>query len=682
MPRLSAKLKEKLEVDPEDFPRIAVNALKTLSYRPDLFDKHDNKIIYIDPHTETYGTDSWKCLYQAILTWEELPDGVELTIKVSEKNYGDDYIDECTERVERIWKEINSIIKRSKKLKPKESPWKARFAKLDDLDSAGLINDNPSAEQLSQSFLLGLYDGHKLRLPERLTHRHVLVCGPTGSGKSASIFIPNLIERTGISAIVTEAVSGNRKPVLYGKTAGWRALAGHRIVYFNPDDSHSMRINPVDLIKTFDDAQHLANLIIRNTTSDTHAGDQVWQQSETHLLQALLLHVAGFRPDLNKPSVASDGANIAYIRQMMRKGPDAMRDELKGTRLPIARIEFEAYLNNSSPNFRYGVISGLMSRLNLWVNPKIAAVTQVTDFPLEALKTDLFTIYLSVPIERPDYTPLAALIFNFVLTLVLKNINDLRHPLTLFLDEFTNYGHLPAMTRYLTVVRNAGVGVALGIQDPVQLEDVYRERPARILFGQPRTKIFFPTSDDRTAFRISRMLGTTTQREPLSPAGQLSNRESPVPLMDPTDFMNLEIERKYVALTTAPPVKLDPLNYWQHYKDPTDREPPDTPEIPVDDDLEQVCSEARRPPDWEKIAQKEISDHNKAFNKAKGARRKPQEPEVDHDRGQSRRSQPRKEDKTREKEPEPQHRPPMEERDEDEPDKGRKKSYWDKLRDM
>ncbi len=48
---------------------------------------------------------------------------------------------------------------------------------------------------------------------------HSIVCGRTGNGKSSTILIPNPIERTGTSAIVTEATAGSDDPDLFAKTA-------------------------------------------------------------------------------------------------------------------------------------------------------------------------------------------------------------------------------------------------------------------------------------------------------------------------------------------------------------------------------------------------------------------------------------------------------------------------------
>ena len=495
MKKTIAELNEIIEVAPADFARLTVNALKTLGYKPDMHDRYDNKLIYYDAYDETYGAESWRCMYQALLFWTELENAIELTIQVREKNYGDDHLDICVQRVDEIWNEIKKTIDRAKTLKPKDQPYKAKFARIQDLNTTDfmVVSDGSPHSDISTKFILGKLDKQTIALTDRMVHRHVLVCGPTGSGKSMSIFIPNLINRTGTSAIVTEAVAGNGTPVLYGNTAGWRAKAGHEIIYFNPGDLTSSRINPIDQVKKFDDAQHLAHLIVSNTTAESHMGDQVWSQSETHLLQSLLLHVASFRKDLNNPSAIGDNANLGYIRRLLTRGPQGMESELSNTRLSIARQEYMAYLNCTSPNFRFGVISGLMMRLNLFVDPQVAALTEVTDFSIDELKNKLFTIYLSTPVHKSEYTPLAVLMFNFCLSVTLQDLDKFKYPTTIIADEFTNFGYLPEMPRYMTVIRNAGIGIALGIQDPVQLERVYREKDARILFGEPEDENLFCT---------------------------------------------------------------------------------------------------------------------------------------------------------------------------------------------
>ena len=291
--------------------------------------------------------------------------------------------------------------------------------------------------------------------------------------------------------------------------------------------------------------------------------------------------------------VKSNNANLGYIRCLLTRGPQGMESELSNTRLSIARREYMAYLNCTSPNFRFGVISGLMMRLNLFVDPKVIALTEVTDFSIDELKNKLFTVYLATPVHKPEYTPLAVLMFNFCISLVLQDLDKFKHPMTILADEFTNFGYLPEMPRYMTVIRNAGIGMAIGIQDPVQLERVYREKDARILFGQPRTKIFFAPADDLVAVRLSKMLGIKTEKEDVSASGQLSNREIPRPLMDASELMQLEREQKYICSTATETIKLEPIKPWELYKEEISYSPPKRPAISV---LENIMAELNHSP--------------------------------------------------------------------------------------
>jgi len=159
----------------------------------------------------------------------------------------------------------------------------------------------------------------------------------------------------------------------------------------------------------------------------------------------------------------------------------------------------------------------------------------------------------------------------------------LKYPLNLYLDEFTNYGAIPGIARYLTVIRNAGVGAVLGVQDLAQLEYVYKDKLAQIIWSQPRTKVLFPPADDRMAERISKMLGTETQQEIVSASGHLSNRQFPRPLIDAAELLKLEKEGKYLVVSNTNPVKVSRMKSWEDYPSTTRLPVPVIEVLKVDD---------------------------------------------------------------------------------------------------
>ncbi|HEY4832755.1 MAG TPA: TraM recognition domain-containing protein, partial [Waddliaceae bacterium] len=136
-----------------------------------------------------------------------------------------------------------------------------------------------------------------------------------------------------------------------------------------------------------------------------------------------------------------------------------------------------------------------------------------------------------------------------------------------------------------TVIRNAGIGALFGVQSMAQLEKLYREKDAKILFSQAATKIFFAT-DGEEALSLSRMLGNTTVKESVNASGGLSNRESPSPLLDIADIANLESDGEYLAITTAGPIKLKKLAIWDAYKSALECPCPECPQVVVNEELE------------------------------------------------------------------------------------------------
>jgi type IV secretory pathway TraG/TraD family ATPase VirD4 len=110
-----------------------------------------------------------------------------------------------------------------------------------------------------------------------------------------------------------------------------------------------------------------------------------------------------------------------------------------------------------------------------------------------------------------------------------------------------------------------GVGAVLGVQDLAQLEYVYKDKLAQIIWSQPRTKVLFPPADDRMAERISKMLGTETQQEIVSASGHLSNRQFPRPLIDAAELLKLEKEGKYLVVSNTNPVKVSRMKSWEDY---------------------------------------------------------------------------------------------------------------------
>jgi type IV secretion system protein VirD4 len=524
----------------------------------------------------------WRSEFKAFIKWSKTSTGVEVKVEVTEKD--GQWQHDCRKRQRAILDGIASDASEleliEKERQPSDLHGSARWATKADLEKANYIGDG------SKRFLLGYDESERyISVPEAETVMHAVVCGPTGCGKTSSIYVPNLIERIGISAIVTEATAGNEPPDLFQKTAGYRQREGQQIYKFNPDDMTSHRINPLQYVKTFDQAAQVASLIVQNTSNRQSYGDQIWENSERQLLTVLVLHAVG------------ENTHLGAIRKWLRAGPDGLAEILSTSQIEEAREEYKGFYKSSSEGFRNGVVSGLMQRLNLWVNPRIVALTETTDIDLNALTKNLFTVYLAVPAQKTHLKPLAALIFNFILNLALDR--QFKYPLALFLDEFTNYGYVPGIAEKLTIIRHRKIPAVLGFQDYIQMRKVYGEEDAGLLFSQPGTKIFFRTREVNTAKKISDALGprTIVDRK-VDSNGHVHEREIGRTLMNAGEVMALEQGKAITFTPSSPPILLRTFS-WEQYAEVMKFKPPKFRELAVNEELVRNCKETKSKPDWQ-----------------------------------------------------------------------------------
>jgi len=405
------------------------------------------------------------------------------------------------------------------------------------LRRVGYISAKPEATRL----IIGkTQKGEFISVPELVTNAHAIVCGRTGVGKSRGFFIPNLIERLGSNMIVTEATPGYEAGELYTLTSGWRKQAGHTIYSFNPADMSSTRINPVDRVRwapqleKAKEAEKLADLIIMNGSGEEGRVDPTWDRSEKQLLVSLILHAAASE---------SEKGHIGALRWLLLSGISKVRQELARSPSELAQMEFEGWLGSTSENFRFGVLSGLMTKLNPWLTDQLVALTEKTDVDFEVLKKQLFTFYIAIPSRSRDSKLIGSLLVNFLLDYLLDTKATMKYPTSLFLDEFTNFGKIANIANVLSIVRKAKLSLVLGFQNYFQLERVYSQKEAQIIFDQPATQIYFRQKNFREAKALSEALGRTTVEEvTVSDSGRVQEFIQGRSLATPDELINLSGE--------------------------------------------------------------------------------------------------------------------------------------------
>ena len=436
----------------------------------------------------------------------------------------------------------------------------ARWASEAELRRQGL--------RAKQGIVLGRKSGRLLIFggPE-----HVMLYAPTRTGKGVGVVIPNLLTWPD-SVVVLDVKHEN-----WEATAGFRAAHGQHVILFDPLDPNgrTARFNPLghidrcDPIAVLDELQKLAVMLFPAPPN----ADPFWAEAAR----------TGF---------VGVGALIAETQELPFSLGTVYRELTRGdprTRLP-AVVQARAAAGNplsvgcasalcdfcsASENTFASTKLTLTSRMNLWLNPKICAATDVSDFDLRDLRDKRMSLYLTV---TPDNLARVAPLYN----LLLQQLVDLntrerptsdRHtiPVLVLLDEFARLGHASVIAHGFSLVAGYGLRLLPVLQSPAQLRAEYGPDLAEEIMANCGAEIAFAPKELKVAQDLSERLGYWTyagrsnSRPTLFSKGNRSTTESDQrrALMMPQELIQMPSDKLLVLRAGIAPVRADKVVYWR-----------------------------------------------------------------------------------------------------------------------
>jgi type IV secretion system protein VirD4 len=434
----------------------------------------------------------------------------------------------------------------------------SRWATWQDIRRSGLLSGD--------GVMLGQVRGRYLRHggPE-----HLLVFAPTRSGKGTGLVIPTLLSVGG--SVLVHDIKGEN----WELTAGWRARFSH-VIYFNPTSPQSARYNPLLEIRKGDDevrdAQNVADILVDPEGANDRRDH--WAKTGHALLVGAILHVLYAEPDKTLSGVAT------FLADPQRSFTDTLDVMMRTLHLgnavhPVVASAARELLNKS-PNELSGVLSTAMSFLGVYRDPIVARTTSTSDFRLADLQhaASPVSLYLVVPPSDLSRTkPLMRLVLNQVGRMLTEDLHAPRqHPLLLLLDEFPALGRLDFFESALAFIAGYGIKAFLIAQSLNQLDKAYGQNNA--ILDNCHVRIAFAANDDRTAKRVSDLLGMATElRQQASFGGKrwsllydrrlVSSQEAGRPLLTPGEVMQLDAEAELILVAGHPPMRAQKLRYFR-----------------------------------------------------------------------------------------------------------------------
>lgn len=430
----------------------------------------------------------------------------------------------------------------------------ARFAKEGEIRRAGFRADN--------GIVVGKKDGKFLTFGGS---EHCIVEAPTRSGKGVGIVIPNLLSWQA-SVVVLDVKREN-----WDATAGFRQKFGQAVYLFNPTDpeGRTARYNPLGYIDRTDPDQVVIELqkIATMLFVPPERGEPFWTDSARTAFVGVGAYLAVADLPFTIGSIyrlMTTGDTRGYFRKVL---DDRALDLSQGCRNALADF------TSGADNTFAGIVQTVTSKLSLWLNPRVDAATEESDFDLRELRTKPMSIYLGVsPDELDRVAPLYNLLFQQLIDLNVRDLPDSETPLQVLviLDEFARIGRAQVIASAFSYVAGYGIRLLPVIQSRSQLRAVYGEHVANEIVANCGVEVAFTPKELRVANELSERLGYVGQEsvtKSLTINGILANRSKSMSdqrraLLLPQELMQFPEGELLLLRGGIPPIHGDKIRFY------------------------------------------------------------------------------------------------------------------------
>lgn len=436
----------------------------------------------------------------------------------------------------------------------------ARWASEAELVQAGL--------RARQGIVLGRKGGRPLVFggPE-----HVILYAPTRTGKGVGVVIPNLLTWPD-SVVVLDVKREN-----WEASAGFRASHDQEVVLFDPldPDGRTARFNPLghiaraDPIAVLDELQKLAVMLFPAPDN----ADPFWAEAARTGFIGVGAYVAE-----TEALPFSLGAIYAELTQGDPRARLPARVAARadaGRPLSFGCTSALSDFCSASENTFASIKQTITARMNLWLNPRVCAATEASDFDLRDLRSRRMSLYLGV---TPDNLARVAPLYN----LLLQQLVDLNTrerpsagrysiPVLVLLDEFARLGHAAVIAHGFSYVAGYGLRLLPVLQSPAQLRAEYGPDLAEEIMANCGIEIAFAPKELKIAQDLSERLGYWTylgrsnSRPTLLSTGGRSTTESDQrrALMMPQELIQMSANDLIVLRAGVPPVLGRKIVFWR-----------------------------------------------------------------------------------------------------------------------
>ena len=337
----------------------------------------------------------------------------------------------------------------------------------------------------------------------------------------------------------------------------------------------------MDSAKDINLVQHIAEIIIRNTSADSERED-FWSKAEKNLLMALIHLVQTRTYPQSDQLLPEEERSLGAIYQLIAS-TNVNELDAQFRALPAGHPALPPYgIFRQAPHNIWGnILIGLGSRLNVFQNKLVDAITKHNEINLE-LPGKQKCAYFCIISDQDDTLRFLSSMFFSLLFIKLfdfaRQSESRRLPVrvNVLMDEFCNLD-LPNSKKWLSVSRSRNCDIQCVAQSVSQLADRYPKTEWQELVGDCDYQLFLGCNDGMTADFISSQCGTMTVRTedtstpippflyPMAPRPYMHRKSTTSrPLLMPDEVRRLPKNQAILLIRGEKPIKLYKVSPEEH----------------------------------------------------------------------------------------------------------------------
>lgn len=556
---------------------LGVSLNKSLSPKPDFSKVSDNlfEFSYVTKHmVEQFSGFTILLIFLAVLF------GVSYLLQgilFSDKGYSE--ADEVGLHGTAKWGNPNELRNGKIFAKNKNSKFKTLFPVVKNFRYPEVLKNNLN---ISSGYVLGkVPNENKLIVMEDdtdISNMNVLVFGPPGSGKSQSYVIPNIINVTDKSIIVTDP-KGELKDI----TGQLKKDQGYKVYQVDFLKFKGARYNPLYYVENELQAKTIANTMFTNVSQDG-GGNSFFKDSATNILAALIIYV--------KTEYDREEANMRKVIDVYN---EHVQDEEKFNKWVDTfdkshpAYDYMVAIKDLTDVTRKSVTATLNTCFDIFKVPEVQEMTATSDFNFEDFIDEKSILYVKLSMEDDTFAPLTSVFFSQMISVYydiatdpdskLSKNNALIRRVAFYLDEFANIGKIGKYAKTLSTCRSLGLSMHTIIQNKAQLEkkSMYGQDEAKEIISTHDTKLILRAdrTDTSTTEWISKSIGDTTISQKKNDmtkskgniSKQIGENYMKRPLMDPSEIATMDSNECLLLVNGCHPLKLEKAFQSKIYPD-------------------------------------------------------------------------------------------------------------------